>query len=331
MHPGTLVVALLLLAAPCAAEAQPAGKVYRVGLIVTLSPVSALLGPDPINPAVRAFVHGLRALGYVEGKNLALEFRSAEGKFERFPDIVRELISLKVDVIVTVTNPMTQAAMNVTRTVPIVMATSVAPEREGLVQSLARPGGNVTGLTIEEGPEIVGKRLELLKQVLPRMSRVAFLGSKAEWSGGWDRTAEAAARALGITLLFAEHTSTQYANAFALIARERPDALLVSQSAVNTGNRGLIADFAAKSRLPAMYPSGLFADAGGLIAYGVSLPDIFRRAAAYVDRILRGANPADLPVEQPTRFELVINMRTAKALGLTIPPSLLLRADQLIE
>jgi putative ABC transport system substrate-binding protein len=312
-------------------EAQQTGKLYRVGYIVTTSPVSDLVGADPINPQARAFVHALRALGYLEGDNLIIEWRSAEGRFDHFPDIVRELVGRNVDVIVTVTNPMHKAARAVTQTLPIVMGASISPVEEGLVQSLARPGGNITGLTADAGPEIIAKRLELLKQMLPKMSRVAFLSSKAEWVGQWQLGLQAASKTFGITLFVAEHTTTDYADAFALIARERPDALLVPEGGTNYANRRLIVDFAARARLPAIYPWRVFADIGGLMAYGVDLSDGFRRAAAYVDKILKGANPAEMPVERPTKFELVINLKTAKALGLTIPPSLLLRADQVIE
>jgi putative ABC transport system substrate-binding protein len=278
----------------------------------------------------RSFVQGLRALGYLQGQNLVLEHRSAEGKFERFPEIMRELVLSKVDVIVTVTNPMTQAAKDVTSTVPIVVAYSVSPVEHGLVQSLSRPGGNVTGFTMNVGSEIPGKQLQLLKELLPRMSRVAFLHSKEQEAEGV-QSGEAAARELGIKLLPAEHTPTDYTDAFALIAREHPDALVVSASAVNVANRRLIVEFAAQRRLPAMYATREFVSAGGLISYGVDFADLFRRAAGYVDRILRGAAPRDLPVEQPTKFDLVINVKTAMALGLDVPPTLLALADEVIE
>ena len=315
---------------PLAARAQQTGKVYRVGLVFTTSPVSEMAGPDPIHPAARGFVQGLRALGYLEGQNLVLEHRSAEGKFERFPEIIRELVSIKVDIIVTVTNPMTRAAQDVTRTVPIVVAYSVSPVEYGLVQSLSRPGGNVTGLTMNVGSEIPGKQLQLLKQLLPRISRVAFLHSKEQVAEGV-QSGEAAGRELGIKLLPAEHTPTDYTDAFALIAREHPDALVVSESAANVANRRLIVEFAAQRRLPAMYATREFVNAGGLISYGVEIADLFRRAAGYVDKILKGAAPGDLPVEQPTKFQLVVNLKTAKALGLTVPPSVLALADEVIE
>jgi putative tryptophan/tyrosine transport system substrate-binding protein len=315
---------------PVAARAQQAGKVNRVGLIFTTSPVSEMAGPDPIHPVARSFVQGLRALGYVEGQNLVLEHRSAEGKFERFPEIIRELVSIKVDVIVTVTNAMTRAAKDVTRTVPIVMAYSVSPVEHGLVQSLSRPGENVTGLTMNVGSAIPGKQLQFLRELLPRLSRVAHLYSKEELAEEV-QSAETAGRELKIKVLRAEHTPTNYNDAFALIAREHPDAMVVGASAVNVANRHLIVEFAAQKRLPAMYASREFVNVGGLISYGVELADLFRRAAGYVDKILRGAKPADLPVEQPTKFDLVINLKTAKALGLDVPDKLLALADEVIE
>jgi putative ABC transport system substrate-binding protein len=315
---------------PLAARAQQPGRVYRVGLVFTTSPVSEMAGPDPIHPMARSFVQGLRALGYLQGQNLVLEHRSAEGKFERFPEIIRELVSIKVDVIVTVTNPMTRAARNVTRTVPIVMAYSVSPVEHGLVQSLSRPGGNVTGFTMNVGSEIPDKQLQLLKELLPRISRVAFLHSKEQEAEGV-ANGEAAARELGIKLLPAEHTPTDYTDAFALIAHEHPDALVVGASAVNVAHRHLIVDFAAQRRLPAMYATREFVSAGGLISYGVDFADLFRRAAGYVAKILRGASPSDLPVEQPTKFDLVINVKTAMALGLDVPPTLLALANEVIE
>jgi ABC-type uncharacterized transport system substrate-binding protein len=315
---------------PLAARAQPAGKVYRVALVFTTSPVSEMVGPDPIHPLARTFVHSLRTLGYLQSQNVVLECRSAEGKFERFPEIMRELASAKVDVIVTVANPMTQAAKEATATVPIVMAYSVSPADYGVVQSLNRPGGNVTGLTMNAGSEIPGKQLQVLKELLPQVSRVAFLHSKEQEAEGVQKP-EAAARQLGITLMPAEHIPTDYSDAFALIRREHPDALVVGASAVNVANRHLIVDFASQQRLPAMYETREFVNIGGLISYGVDFHDLFRRAAGYVDRILRGAKPADLPVEQPTKFALVINLKTAKALGLNVPDNVLALADEVIE
>ncbi|MBI3456913.1 MAG: ABC transporter substrate-binding protein [Candidatus Rokubacteria bacterium] len=277
-------------------------------------------------------MHGLRALGYVEGQNLILERRSAEGKFERYADIFAELVRLKVDVIVTVTTPMAQQARAVTTTVPIVMATSLDPVEAGLVRSLARPGGNITGLTSYVGPEIEGKRLELLKEMLPGASRVAYLGTKKEdWEGPWGTSVRAAAPVLGLTVVLAEHTPNDYAGAFNRIGRDRPDALFVWANAPSFARRGLIVDFATRSRLPSTYVFREAVELGGLMSYGVNAPDLYRRAASYVDKILKGAKPADLPVEQPTTFELVVNLKTAKALGVTIPQSVLVRADEIIQ
>ena len=326
-----VTIGLSAVAAPLLVQAQQPGKMYRVGLVFTTAPLSEMAGPNPVHPAVRAFLQRLGTLGYVEGRNLVFERRSAEGKVERFRDILEEFLDLKVDVIVTVGDVMAQRAKEVTTTVPIVMASSENPVEMGLVASLARPGGNITGLTRSSSPEIEGKRVELLKEALPKISRVALLGMKIDWEGPFGKSAQAAARVLGITLLHAEHTFDQHADAFAMISRTRPDALLVVNNVANFARRRLIADFATKSRLPGMGAWQEFAEAGGLMSYGTNVPDQYRRAAEYVDRILKGAKPADLPIEQPTKFELVVNLKTAKALGITIPQSILVRADRVIE
>jgi putative ABC transport system substrate-binding protein len=290
-----------------------------------------MTGPEPINVAAGAFVRGLRALGYAEGRNLILERRSAEGTFERFASIVAELLSLNVDVIVVSSTQLAQRAREVTTAVPIVLGVSTDPVGSGLAQSLARPGGNVTGLTSDVGPDIQGKRLELLKGAVPRASRVAFLGTKKLWDVVYQKSIKAGAQALGLTVFLAEHTPTDYTGAFTLISRERPDALFVAPSSENYAQRRLIVDFATSNRLPNIHAFRESVEYGGLMSYGVNVADLFRRAGGYVDKILKGAKPGDLPIEQPTKFELVINLTTAKALGLTIPPSLLLRADQVIE
>ena len=321
------------LAAPVAAEGQQAGKVYRVGLIAAGQPLSEMAGPEPVSPSWRALVQGLRALGYVEGQNLILERRSAEGRYERFGDVVAELVRLKADVIVTGSTQLAQTAKAVTTTVPIVMAASVDPVGDGVVQSLARPGGNITGLTSVAGPEIEAKRLELLRALLPGASRFAYLGSQEnrDWQRPWGQSVRTAAQALGVSLVLAEHTPHQYTDAFARFSHARAEALFVSASPTAYGDRGLIVNFATRTRLPSSFGWREAVELGGLMSYGVTLADNFRRAAGYVDKILKGAKPADLPVEQPTMFELVINLKTAKTLGLTIPPSLLARADQVIE
>ena len=328
-----LAVALALSAviAPLALEAQPTGTVHRVALIFTTSPVSEMAGAEPAHPGARAFVRALRALGYVEGQNLVLERRSAEGQFERFGDIVRELVGLKCDVIVASAGRIAREARRVTTTLPIVVAVSAEPVEFGLAANLARPGGNVTGLTSDAGPEIEGKKLELLKAAVPKITRVAVLVSRFNWERPNGQSLRAAAPALGVRLLHAESVPNDYTHAFEVIARERADALFVGIDADLFANRHRIVDFATRRRLPLMGYSREFVEAGGLISYGVNLDDLYRRAAGYVDRILKGARPGDLPFEQPTKFELVINLKTARALGLTIPPSVLGRADQVIE
>ena len=322
-----------VVAAPLISEAQTTANVYRVGLIAAATPVSEMAGPEPAHPLVRAFVQGLRTLGYVEGQNLILEKRSAEGQYERFGDIVAELVRLKVDVIVTLAHPAALAAKAVTTTVPIVMAVSVDPVGNGLVRSLAYPGGNITGLTIYVGPEIEAKRLELLREMLPGVSRVAYLGSKEDkdWDSPWGKSVRTAAQGLGVTLVLAEFTPGHYTDAFTLISRARAGGLFIAASPTTYNDRALIVDFADRTRLPSIYANRESAEAGGLMSYGASNRDNYRRAATYFDKILKGAKPGDLPIEQPTKFELVINLKTAKALGLTIPPSLLGRADQMIE
>jgi putative tryptophan/tyrosine transport system substrate-binding protein len=311
--------------------AQEIRKVYRVGFIFTSARLSDMDGQNPSNPALRMFVHTLRDLGYVEGSNLVLELRSAEGRYERFPEIVRELVSLKVDVIITITNAMTQAAKEVTRTIPIVMGVTRDPVADGLVQSLGRPGASITGLTSDAGLEIVGKRIQLLKEIVPTISRLILLHSKGErLSEGEQEQIFVSAERLGVKLRIAEST-TDYADAFAFIEREKPDGLLVGDSAGNYFNRSKIVEFAAWNRIPAMYGSREYIEAGGLAAYGVDIIDLFRRAAGYVDKILRGADPAELPVEQPTKFHLIVNLRTASLLGLTVPPSVIALAHEVIE
>jgi putative ABC transport system substrate-binding protein len=326
---------LLYLEAPPAAwpfqaRAQQPGKVYRVGLVAAAARVTEISGPDPTVPSIRAFVHTLRDLGYVDGGNLVLERRSAEGQLNRFPDIFLELVSAKVDVIVAGSNVAVRTAKEATQTVPIVML-ATNPVEEGLVESLARPGGNVTGLTAVTSTEIVTKRIQLLREMVPRISRVGHLHSEAERLRSGEEVLRTVSRDLGIDVIFAEHTPTNYADAFAFIARERLDGLHVAASASNYVNRQLIVELAAKNKLPAIYGDREYVVAGGLVAYGPDSADLYRKLAGYVDRILKGAKPADLPIERPTKFQLTINLKTAKALGLTIPPTLLARTDEVIE
>jgi len=326
-----LIATGALLAAPRASSAQLATKPYRVAMVFTTSRLSEMVGPEPQHPGARAFLETLRASGYVETRNLIYEPRSAEGKYDRYPDIFTELTNLKVGVIVTIGEDMTRKAREATSTIPIVMAYSNYPVEAGVVQSLARPGGNVTGLTVNPTPELEAKRLQLLKEALPNISRVAFLGLRSEWEDPIGQSVRAAARKLGVTLYLAENSPNEYAPAFAAMSRDRPDAVFVANSPVNFGHRNTIVELATRARLPGTYQAQEFVLAGGLMSYGVNVPDLFRRAAIIVVKLLKGAKPADLPVEQPTRFDMVVNMKTAKSLGLTIPQSVLLRADRVIE
>ncbi len=281
---------------------------------------------------LEAFRQGLRELGYVEGRNVAIEFRSAEEKYDRLPALAAELARLDVDVIVAMTVPAIKAAKEATRTIPIIMAAVVDPVATGLVPNLARPGQNVTGLAMM-APELTGKQLEILKEIVPKLSRVALLWNPTNPGNAPQlRAAREAARVLGVRLQLLEARSPSAIDAvFGVMTRERAEGVIVLVDSMLTSHGKHIADLAGKHHLPAVYGLPDLAKTGGLIAYGVDIPELFRRSATYVAKILRGAKPADLPVEQPTKFELVINLKTAKALGLTIPQSLLLRADQVIE
>jgi putative ABC transport system substrate-binding protein len=314
-----------LLAIPLAAEAQAPSKVPRIGFLSARPPTD--------NPYfIESFRQGLRELGYVEGQNIAIEYRFAEGRPERLPALTAELVRLKVDVIVTGGPPAPEAARQATGTIPIVFAVAADPVAEGLVASLARPGGNITGLASISG-EVVGKQLELLKEVAPKVSRVAVLQNPSNDTHAHTlRQAEGAARALGVQLHIVQvHTPPEIDAAFTAMRSQRAGGVLVLRDPLFLTQRNQVAALAARSRLPAVYGFREEAEAGGLMAYGASVPFMYRRAATYVDKILKGAEPADLPVEQPTKFELVINLKTAKALGLTIPPSLLQRADEVIR
>jgi putative ABC transport system substrate-binding protein len=327
-----LVAALTLgLVAGPLAHAQPPPVAHRVGLVFVASPIAQMAGTEPVHPSVRAFVHELRRRGYVEGRNFVLERRSAEGRSERLDGILADLLRLDMDVIVVAGNDVPRIAMRMTRTVPIVMASSRSPVEAGLVASLARPDGNVTGLSIDGGPDTEARRLELLTQALPRISRVAFLGTRNDWDEPLGQATRAAAKTLGVALGHAEVTLGQYDDAFAALLRDRPDAVFVANSASNYAHRHRIADFALSSRLPAIHPFREIVEVGGLMSYGANVPDLYRRAAGYVDRILKGARPRDLPVEQPTKFDLAVNLKTATVLGITIPQSLLLLADELLQ
>ena len=333
-------IALLLaalvapLVAPLVAGAQPAGKMYRIGY---LSPSSrsdpeALASPFG-ERGLAAFRQGLRELGYVEGKNIAIENRWAEGKFERLPALAQELVRLKVDVIVSVVTQATVAAKNATRTIPIVMVAPGDPLGSGLVASLAHPGANVTGPSSMYS-DLVGKQLELLKEIVPKLSRVAVLWNPANvaWQARMLKATDAAAKALGLHVQLLEaRGADDLEAAFAAMTREQASALLVAVDVIFALHAKRIADLAAKRHLPAMYGSSEHVEAGGLISYAPNIPDVFHRAATYVDKILKGAKPGDLPVEQPTSLDVVVNLAAARAIGLTMPPSVLRRATQVID
>jgi putative tryptophan/tyrosine transport system substrate-binding protein len=312
---------------PLAARAQqPAGRVYRVGYLTLASREQSL-------PVVRVFDEGLRKLGYRVGENVAIEYRFADGEMEQLPALAADLVRIGVDIILATFNPITAAAMKATTTIPIVMINSIDPIGTGLIASLARPGGNVTGFSGDTGSEIFGKRLELMKEILPYLSRVGILfNPNVAVSRSRLASMGETARILGLTLVPVEAPGLDaLEQAFAKLVREHAQALVVQGDSVLFNCRGQIAELALGNRLPAASVLKEFAEAGFLLGYGADLQDQFRRAASFVDRILKGAKPGDLPVEQPIKFELVINMKAAKALGIIVPPTLLARADEVIE
>ena len=313
------------------ARAQQTSRTYRVAFILTTTPVGEMAGPNPVHLLLRTFVHALRDLGYVEGRNLILERRSAEGNFERLSEIVSELVSLKTDVIVCINTMVVQRAYAVTKTIPIVQLTGTDPALIGLARSVSHPGGNVTGMTSTPSPEVEAKRLELLKEIAPGATRIAFLGMKSDWEAPWGQSVRRAAQALGIALVLTEHQPTDYTGAFALIERGRTGAIFLAANPPNWQYRQLIADFSKKNRLPSAYMTREYPEAGGLLSYGYDVRENCRGAAQYVDKILKGAKPGDIPIEHPSKYELIINSRTAGAIGLRISQELLLRADQVIE
>jgi putative tryptophan/tyrosine transport system substrate-binding protein len=310
---------------PLAARAQQAGKVYRIGF---LGNSTAALEANLVGP----FRDGLRALGYEEGRNIVIEYRWAEGEYERFPALIAELVASNVDVIVTAGTPASLAVKKATTTIPLVMVAVGDPVATGLVASLARPGGNITGLT-SISVEMEGKRLELLREVVLKVSHIAVLWNAASPIQLIEEgEVRAAARVLGIKMLsLGVRNREEIDDAFATIIRERPDALLVLADRLFLHHRTRIVDFAAQERLPGVHAYRELVEAGSLMSYGPSYADMHRRAATYVDKILKGAKPADLPVERPVKFELVINLKAARALGLEVPPTLLGRADEVIE
>ncbi len=320
-----VIVTLAFLAGPFPGRAQPPSTVSRIGFLGTDTPGGSA-------NRLEAFRQGLRELGYVEGRNITIEYRWATGRVERFPGLALELVGLKVDVIVATSSPAALAVKNATRTIPIVFVTAGDPVSSGLVASIARPGGNVTGLSLL-APEIVARQLQLLKEAVPKASRVAVLANPANaYTPLLVKETEAAARSLGVRVQFMEvRGADAFEGAFSAVTKERPSALFTLFDPLMVAHRTRIVEFANKNLLPAMYAHREFAESGGLMAYGSDLRDNYRRGANYVVKILKGAKPADLPVEQPTKFELVVNLKTAKALGLTIPPSLLARADEIIE
>ena len=322
---GLSVIAFVFVVTGVVATAQQPSKVTRLGSLLATSASTE-------KSRIEAFREGLRELGYVEGKNIVIEWRYAELKFDRLPDLAAELARLKVDIIVTGGSTSTRAAKQVTTTIPIVMAGTADPVGEGFVASLSRPGGNITGLSVL-APEISGKQLELLKEIVPRLSRVAvFWQSTSPANAQMLREVELAAGALGVKLQDLDVLGpNDIESAFRAASKGRADAVLVLENAVLTSHRKQLVEIAVKSRLSAIYPQTEYMEAGGLIYYGTNTPDLFRRAAIYVDKILKGAKPAELPVEQPTKFELVVNLKAAKQIGLTIPPNVLARADKVIR
>jgi len=330
MHLSVLALAIVVSVSPFAVQAQSAAaqqptKIARLGYLTNDS-VSVDL------PRRNAFKQGLRDLGYIEGHNIIIEYRVAGGDSKRLPELMAELLRLKVDVVFAFTTPGIQAAKNATKEVPIVFAAHI-PVELGVVTSLARPGGNMTGLALSAGPEIYGKLLELLSEIVPKLSRVAVLLNPVNLANAVQlKETQAAAVALGVTLRpFDVKGPGDLDAAFTAIKKERAEALIVLTDPMLLGQRRRIADLAVKSALPSIYGIPEHVDAGGLMGYAADRLDIFRRAAVYVDKILKGAKPADLPVEQPTKFDLILNLKTAKALGLTIQPSLLLRAHRVID
>ena len=321
-----VVLALVAFALPVRIDAQPAPKVTKIGVLTPSSPAGS-------GHLVEAFRQGMRELGYVEGKTFVVETRYGEGRSERLPELARGLVSLKPDVIVTSTDVATAAVKRATRTIPIVMVFATDPVATGFVASLSRPGGNITGLS-NISTALSGKRLELLREAVPGLSRVAILWNPDVRGALLDyKETEEVARSLRLELHSLEvATAEDLDRAFRTLTSQRSQAFIVTAAnVVLFGRRAEIARFAQSSRLPSMYSAREYVDVGGLMSFGPSLPGMFRQAAGYVDKILKGAKPADLPVEQPTKFELVINLKTAKGLGLAIPPSLLLRADHIIE
>ena len=322
----SILFVVVLLAVAVIAQAQQPGKVPRIGFLDN----SSASGNAPL---LEAFRQEMRKLGWIEGKNFTFEYRFAEGKFDRLPGLAAELVRLNVDVIVTGINPTIVAAMQATSTIPIVTTFSNDPIGAGLIASLAHPGGNLTGLSMDTGDEFLGKRLELMKEATGKLSRLAVLYNGANVGHQlYLKNLEAPARALKLTLIpVAYRESGDFESAFQTLASKQADGVFLFSDGVSLGQRPLIASLAVKQRLPSGFPAKEYVEAGGLLSYGPDLVHLSRRGAMYVDKILKGAKPADLPVEQPTKFEFVINLKAAKQIGLTIPPNVLARADKVIK
>lgn len=325
------LLALLALSAPAAALAQPAHKMHRVGFVATVSPSAEITGNESVNPFVRAFVHGLRDLGYVGGRNLALEMRSLEGKPERLEAIVAELVRLQAETIFIASPALVPRAQKLAGDTPIVTLVGTDLLATGLIRSFARPGGTVTGPSLDMEDEVEGKRLELLLELVPRTTRVAYVGSREAWSRPNALNIRATAQRLGIAVVHVDSGFGDFAPSFARLRDERVHAIVVERSSRAYGRRQQIGELAATSGLPSSCAQAELVEHGCLMSYGADIPDLGRRAGGYVARILKGAKPGDLPIEVPTKFELVINLRTAKALGVTVPQSVLLRVSRVIE
>ena len=320
---GTFVIAFTFALGGVAAQAQQPKNIPRIGYLggVSLSANTA---------RHEAFRQGLRELHYVEGKNIVIDWRSADGKLERLPALAAEMVRLKLDVIVTSGASATRAAKEATNTIPVVMTNDPDPVGDGIIASLARPGGNITGLSTL-APELNGKRLEVLREVVPKLSRLAVLRASTSPAVGQVKELELAANAFGVELQYLGVDSKNIETTFHAASKWRADGVLVLASGIIGAQRAQIADLAVKNRLPMIYHEPRYVEAGGLMSYGVSVIDLDRRAATYVDKILKGTKPADLPVEQPKKFEFIINLKAAKQIGLTIPPNVLVRADRVIR
>lgn len=326
-----LIGALALAGAP-PSRGQPAGRTHRVAIVLTTSPIAEMLGDSPVHPLTRAILHDLRKLGYVEGRNLIFDRRSAEGRPERYAEIAADLVRLNTDVmILSGQRELARAAQLATRRIPILLMSYNRAVEDGFAQTLARPGGNITGITMSTGWEEDAKRLELFKEAVPTISRVAYLAPKSFWNGPQAEPVRRSAGALGIELVPTEQHPTDPAVSFDRIAQQKVDAVFVAPSSTSFAQREQLGRLALKARLPSSFGYSRPVEIGGLMSYSTNIVQEIRKISTYVDRILKGAKAGDLPMEQPTKFELVVNLRTAKVLGVTIAPSVLSRADRVIQ